>query len=192
VACSPGGATPLPRGAARGFPHFSILRCGPAVPARPGSAGRSDIAVVAPRPTIMPDDHRPAMPQVTAVDDQFGTHRQVRATMRRHPAITELSPSLSRICTGKRAAVTPVTVVTIRLRCRRVGAGRVSDQRDSLLTSVRSSEDHRRMSTSCWDRTSDFFVGVNADQLANPSDRHGYRELRAPHDREDGSSRVAT
>jgi hypothetical protein len=22
----------------------------------------------------MPDDHRPAMPQVTAVDDQFGTH----------------------------------------------------------------------------------------------------------------------
>jgi hypothetical protein len=23
----------------------------------------------------MPDDHRPAVPQVTAVDDQFGTHR---------------------------------------------------------------------------------------------------------------------
>ena len=23
----------------------------------------------------MPDDHRPAMPQVTTVDDQFGTHR---------------------------------------------------------------------------------------------------------------------
>jgi hypothetical protein len=23
----------------------------------------------------MPDDHRPAMPQVTAVDDQFGTHK---------------------------------------------------------------------------------------------------------------------
>jgi hypothetical protein len=23
----------------------------------------------------MPDRHRPAMPQVTAVDDQFGTHR---------------------------------------------------------------------------------------------------------------------
>jgi hypothetical protein len=24
----------------------------------------------------MPDDHRTAMPQVTAVDDQFGTHRR--------------------------------------------------------------------------------------------------------------------
>jgi hypothetical protein len=27
----------------------------------------------------MPGDHRPAMPQITAVDDQFGTHPQVKA-----------------------------------------------------------------------------------------------------------------
>jgi hypothetical protein len=26
----------------------------------------------------MPDDHRTAMPQVTAVDDQFGTHRPTK------------------------------------------------------------------------------------------------------------------
>ena len=63
-----------PRGAARGSPHLSSMRCEPAVPARPGPARRSDIAVVAPRPTILPDSHSPAMPQVTAVDDQFGTH----------------------------------------------------------------------------------------------------------------------
>jgi hypothetical protein len=31
-------------------------------------------AVVPPRPAIMPDDHRPGVSQVTAVDDQFGTH----------------------------------------------------------------------------------------------------------------------
>ena len=55
----------------------SSVLCGPAVPARPGPAGRSDIAVVAPRQTIMPDGHGPAIPQVTAVDDQFGTHTQV-------------------------------------------------------------------------------------------------------------------
>jgi len=30
--------------------------------------------VVPPRPTIMPDGHWPEMPQVTAVDGQFGTH----------------------------------------------------------------------------------------------------------------------
>jgi len=75
VTCSPGGAIPIPRGAARGFPHFSSVRCGPAVPARPGPAGRSDTAVVPPRPTIMPDGPGPAMPQVTAVDDQFDTQR---------------------------------------------------------------------------------------------------------------------
>ncbi|MGH3669327.1 MAG: hypothetical protein ACRDSH_01640, partial [Pseudonocardiaceae bacterium] len=33
-----------------------------------------DTAVVPPRLTIMPNDHYPAMPQVTAMDDQFGTH----------------------------------------------------------------------------------------------------------------------
>ena len=27
----------------------------------------------------MPDRHCPAMPQVTAMDDQFGTHRQARS-----------------------------------------------------------------------------------------------------------------
>jgi hypothetical protein len=40
-------------------------------------AERSDTAVVTPRPAIMPDGHWPEMPQVTAVDDQFGTHRPV-------------------------------------------------------------------------------------------------------------------
>ena len=74
---APHGAPP-PRGAAREFPHSSNVRCGPVVPARPGPAGRSDIAVVPPRPTIMPYGHGPAMPQVTAVDDQFGTHRLPR------------------------------------------------------------------------------------------------------------------
>ncbi|MBV8539121.1 MAG: hypothetical protein JO364_13125 [Pseudonocardiales bacterium] len=39
----------------------------------------------------MPDDHRPAVPQVTAVDDQFGTHRFPGAT---GPARPDLSRSL--------------------------------------------------------------------------------------------------
>ena len=37
--------------------------------------GRSETTVVPPRPTIMPHSNRPAMPQVTAVDNQFGTHK---------------------------------------------------------------------------------------------------------------------
>ena len=36
---------------------------------------RSNRVVVLPRSAIMLDDHRPAMLQVTAVDDRFGTHR---------------------------------------------------------------------------------------------------------------------
>ena len=69
-------------GEARGFPRSLIARCAPAIPAKPGSAGRSDTAVVPPRPTIMPHNHRLAMPQVTAVDGQFGTH----TVQRRRPS----------------------------------------------------------------------------------------------------------
>jgi hypothetical protein len=43
-------------------------------PARPSPVGRSDTAVVPPRSTIMPNHHCPAMPQVTAMDRQVGTH----------------------------------------------------------------------------------------------------------------------
>ena len=42
----------------------------------PRAARRGDRAVVPPRLTIMPDGHRRAMPQVTAVDELFGTHRR--------------------------------------------------------------------------------------------------------------------
>jgi hypothetical protein len=73
AACSLGGATRRPRGEARGFPRSWIVCCGPAVPAGPGSAEGSDTAVVPPRPTIMSHGHWPAVPQVTAVEDQFGT-----------------------------------------------------------------------------------------------------------------------
>jgi hypothetical protein len=52
-----------------------IVRCGPAVPARPSLVGRLDTAVVPPRPTIMADGHRTTMPQITVMDDQFGAHR---------------------------------------------------------------------------------------------------------------------
>jgi hypothetical protein len=87
AACSPAGATPRPRGAARESPHSSSMRCEPAIPARPGPAGRSDIAVVPPRPTIMPDGHGPTLPQATPVDDQFGTHRsRVRSSRSRRPS----------------------------------------------------------------------------------------------------------
>src|SRR5919199_4445106 len=102
VACSPGGATPPPRGAARGSPHLSSMRCEPAVPARPGPARRSDIAVVAPRPTILPDGHSPAMPQVTAVDDQFGTH-----TSSTRPALSANATVRSRV--GPRFLVTDLS-----------------------------------------------------------------------------------
>jgi hypothetical protein len=44
-------------------------------PSQASSCRRSNKAVVPPRTTIMPDDHRPVMVQVTAVDDPFGTHR---------------------------------------------------------------------------------------------------------------------
>jgi hypothetical protein len=44
-------------------------------PTRPSPAGRRDRAVEPPRPAIMPDGRHPATPQVTAMDDQFGTHR---------------------------------------------------------------------------------------------------------------------
>jgi len=62
-------------GGAQGFPRSLIVRSGVAVPARPSRVGRSDTAVVPPRPAIMPDGHRPAVPLVTAVDGQFGTHK---------------------------------------------------------------------------------------------------------------------
>ena len=41
----------------------------------PRAAGRSDKAVVPPRPTIMPGGHPQAMPEVITVDELFGTHR---------------------------------------------------------------------------------------------------------------------
>jgi|SRR6185437_11970157 hypothetical protein len=62
-------------GGAQGFPRSLIVRSGVAVPARPSRVGRSDTAVVPPRPAIMPDGHRPAVPLVTAMDGQFGTHK---------------------------------------------------------------------------------------------------------------------
>jgi hypothetical protein len=57
--------------------EFAFLDCAlrASNPSQPGPAGRSDTAVVPSRPTIMLNDRRPSMPQVTAVDDQFGTHR---------------------------------------------------------------------------------------------------------------------
>lgn len=55
---SPDVVTPRPRSAAQGFPHSSIVNYGPAVRARPPAVGRSDRAVVAPRPAIMTDDYR--------------------------------------------------------------------------------------------------------------------------------------
>jgi hypothetical protein len=39
------------------------------------SCRRSDTAVAVPQRAIMPDDHCPAISQVTTVDDQFGTHK---------------------------------------------------------------------------------------------------------------------
>ena len=57
-----GGVIRRPRAVARGFPRSSIVRCEPAVPTTPSRVGTSDTAVAPPRPAIMPDGHRPAVP----------------------------------------------------------------------------------------------------------------------------------
>jgi hypothetical protein len=46
----------------------------------PSPAGRRDRAVEPPRSAIMPDGHHPATPQVTVMDDQFGTHTVMATT----------------------------------------------------------------------------------------------------------------
>ena len=54
--------------------------------------------------------------------------------MRRYSAGAGLSPALSRMCAGKRALV---TAVTVRLRRRRVGDDRVSDEaHGTVLTGI--------------------------------------------------------
>src|SRR6185312_4370771 len=55
----------------------SIWNCGPATRATPRVAETRDRAVVPSRPAIMPEGHGRAMPQTTAVDDQFGTHKVI-------------------------------------------------------------------------------------------------------------------
>ena len=57
-----------------GFPRSSIVCSGPAIRTRPPAVGRSDRAVVPSRLVIMPDGHWLVMPQVSTVDDLFGTH----------------------------------------------------------------------------------------------------------------------
>jgi hypothetical protein len=106
TAPGPDDAARRPRDPAPGSPHSSTWHYGPTAPAMPRAAARGDKAVIPPQPTIIPDGHPQAMPQATAVDKLFGTHRDSLAGNRRNirlrdlPSVVVIAPAPYPTVTG--------------------------------------------------------------------------------------------